>query len=49
VPAERTKALRKRILNLIFDRTIAKAGHNDIYARSDFQAAMREALDAITH
>jgi pimeloyl-ACP methyl ester carboxylesterase len=49
VPAERTKSLRKRILNLIFDRTIGNAGHNDIYARSDFQAAMREALDAITH
>ena len=27
----------------MFDRTIASAGHNDIYARSDFQAAMDEA------
>lgn len=44
VPGERTDALRKRVPNLVFDRTIAKAGHNDIYARSDFQLAMREAL-----
>jgi pimeloyl-ACP methyl ester carboxylesterase len=48
VPAQRTEALRRRIPNLIFDRTIGNAGHNDIYARSDFQAAMRDALDAIT-
>ena len=48
VPAQRTEALRKRIPKVIFDRTIGNAGHNDIYARSDFQAAMREALDAIT-
>jgi pimeloyl-ACP methyl ester carboxylesterase len=48
VPAARTEALRQRIPNLIFDRTIGNAGHNDIYARSDFQAAMREALAAIT-
>jgi pimeloyl-ACP methyl ester carboxylesterase len=47
VPTQRTEALRKRVSNLIFDRTIGNAGHNDIYARSDFQAAMREALDAI--
>jgi pimeloyl-ACP methyl ester carboxylesterase len=46
VPAERTDALRKRVRNLVFDRTIARAGHNDIYARSDFQEAMREALGA---
>jgi uncharacterized protein len=48
VPAQRTEALRKRTPKLIFDRTIGNAGHNDIYARSDFQAAMREALDAVT-
>lgn len=43
VPAECTAALRKHVPNLVFDETIASAGHNDIYARSDFQAAMREA------
>jgi len=47
IPSARTKALRRRVKNLAFDRTIPGAGHNDIYARSDFQAAMREALDAI--
>jgi pimeloyl-ACP methyl ester carboxylesterase len=47
VPAVRTDALRKRVSNLVFDRTIARAGHNDIYARSDFQLAMREALDRL--
>ena len=44
VHSERTDALRERIPNLVFDRTIARAGHNDIYARSDFQEAAREAL-----
>ena len=44
VPAERTAALRKIIPNLVYDRTITGAGHNDIYARSDFHEAMREAL-----
>jgi pimeloyl-ACP methyl ester carboxylesterase len=47
VPAERTAALRKVIPNLVYDRTIARSGHNDIYARSDFQDAMREALTAV--
>jgi hypothetical protein len=48
VLAARTDALRERIKRLKFDRTIARAGHNDIYARSDFQAAMREALDTLS-
>jgi pimeloyl-ACP methyl ester carboxylesterase len=47
VPAERTSALRKVVPNLVFDRTIVRAGHNDIYARSDFHEAMREALTAV--
>jgi pimeloyl-ACP methyl ester carboxylesterase len=47
VPAERTDALRQEIRNLAFDRTIRRAGHNDIYARSDFQEAMRDALEAV--
>ena len=47
VPAERTAALRERAANLVFDRTIPRAGHNTIYARSDFQLAMREALDRL--
>lgn len=48
VNTERTDALRKSVRNLAFDRTIARAGHNDIYARSEFHEAMREALAAIT-
>ncbi len=47
VPARRTDALRRIISNLAFDRTIRGAGHNDIYARSDFQLAMREALSLL--
>lgn len=48
VATERTDALRKQVSNLAFDRTIEHAGHNDIYARSDFQEAMRDALEAVT-
>ena len=47
VPAERTDGLRKRVQELIFDRTIPGAGHNDIYARSDFHDAMHEAFDRL--
>ena len=39
----RTAALRPQVPNLIYDRTIAGAGHNDIYGRSSFDEAMREA------
>jgi uncharacterized protein len=47
VPSERTEALRNQISNLVFDQTIGRAGHNDIYARSDFQDAMRAAFDEV--
>jgi uncharacterized protein len=47
IPAARTEALRHRIPNLVFDRTIPGAGHNDVYARSDFQDALDEALEAV--
>ena len=47
VPADRTAALRKVVPELVYDRTITRAGHNDIYARSDFQDSMREALATI--
>jgi pimeloyl-ACP methyl ester carboxylesterase len=40
----RTAALRRDVPHLIFDRTFAGAGHNDIYQRSDFEAGLREAL-----
>jgi len=47
VPSERTAALRKVIPNLVYDRTIARSGHNDIYTRSDFHESMRDALSAV--
>ena len=47
VPTARTTALREVVPHLVFDRTIAHAGHNDIYARSDFHEAMRDALHAV--
>ena len=47
IPRERTDALRETVRNLVFDRTIRRAGHNDIYARSDFHEAMRKALAAL--
>jgi uncharacterized protein len=49
VLSARTEALRARIPNVAFDRTIARSGHNDIYSRLEFQEAMREALTAVSH
>lgn len=40
----RTQGLRIKARNLVFDRTIDGAGHNDIYGRPEFAAAMQEAL-----
>ena len=47
IPPARTEALRPKVPNLVFDRTIERAGHNDIYQRQAFQHAMREAFDAV--
>jgi hypothetical protein len=44
IPPPRTEGLRRAAGRLVYDRTIAGAGHNDIYDRPDFRAAMREAL-----
>jgi hypothetical protein len=43
VPARRSAPLRPVIRNLVFERAV-DAGHNDIYDRPAFAAAMREAL-----
>jgi len=43
----RTAALRREVPNLAFDRVFAAAGHNDIYQRSDFDAGLREAFQAV--
>ena len=40
----RTQGLRQKARNVVFDRTITGAGHNDIYNRPEFAAAMQEAL-----
>jgi uncharacterized protein len=47
IPPRRTQALRRKIPNLVFDRTIVGAGHNDIYERPEFRQAMREAIIAL--
>lgn len=47
IPTARTDALRRAVPNLVFNRNIPGAGHNDIYLRDDFRAAMDEALTAV--
>jgi pimeloyl-ACP methyl ester carboxylesterase len=47
VPARRSEPLRGAIPNLVLDRTIAEAGHNDLYGLPAFAAAMHEALARI--
>lgn len=47
IPPRRTEALRSKVGNIVFDRTIAGAGHNDLYHRPEFRDAMREALVAV--
>jgi uncharacterized protein len=44
VAARRTAALRASVPNLVFDRTVPGAGHNDIYQHPAFRQAMQEAL-----
>ena len=44
VPARRSEPLRGAIPNLILDRTIPEAGHNDLYGNPSFVAAMNEAV-----
>ena len=46
---KRTDALRTAVANLASDRTIAGAGHNDIYDHPAFRPAMHEALAAVLH
>jgi uncharacterized protein len=48
IRSARTDGLRRKARKLVFDRTIAGAGHNDIYERPEFMAAMREALAAVS-
>jgi pimeloyl-ACP methyl ester carboxylesterase len=48
IPPARTEALRGHVSNLVFDRTIAGAGHNDIYQRDAFHQAIKQALDEVS-
>jgi pimeloyl-ACP methyl ester carboxylesterase len=43
----RSDALRQAAGHVAYSRVIAGAGHNDIYQREDFRAAMHEALAAL--
>ena len=47
ITPRRTDALRASVGNLLFDRTIRGAGHNDIYHHTQFHLAMHEALGAL--
>jgi pimeloyl-ACP methyl ester carboxylesterase len=47
VPARRTERLRRALPDLVYDRTIEGAGHNDIYRHQAFRDAMAEALARI--
>ena len=47
VPPRRTEPLRRSVGNLVFDRVISRAEHNDLYDRAEFRRAMREALSIV--
>jgi hypothetical protein len=47
VSLKRSEPLRSAIPNLVFDRNIKDAGHNDLYDHPAFKGAMREALARI--
>jgi uncharacterized protein len=44
VPARRTEPLRNAARNLVLDRVIVDADHNDLYDTAEFERALREAL-----
>jgi len=43
----RTEALRRRVPNIVFDRTFPTSGHDDVSQHPEFRAAIREALNRI--
>ncbi len=47
VPPSRTDGVRRSVRNLIADRVITNASHNDIYDRIEYRRAMQEALSLI--
>jgi pimeloyl-ACP methyl ester carboxylesterase len=48
VPPRRTEPVRHAARNLVFDRTIAGADHNDVYENPAFRAALAEALARVS-
>ena len=48
IRSQRSDGLRSAARHLSYNRTVNGAGHNDIYQRSDFHHAMRDALKAVT-
>jgi pimeloyl-ACP methyl ester carboxylesterase len=44
IPQQRSEPLRAAARSLIMDKTIAAAGHNDIYSKSEFEQTMRLAM-----
>jgi pimeloyl-ACP methyl ester carboxylesterase len=47
IPPSRSDPLRRVIRNLVFDRTIEDAGHNDLYGHPDFNLTMHQALASV--
>ena len=47
IPPARAEALAKAARNVVFNRTVAGASHNDIYDRGEFRVAMNAALEAL--
>ena len=47
IPHRRTEAFRQAVPDPVLDRTISGAGHNDLYGRPEFRAAIAEALASI--
>lgn len=47
VPPRRTELVRKSAANLVLDRVITDAGHNDLYDKAKFKHSLREAMSRI--
>lgn len=48
IPPRRARALAGAVPNLVYERAIEAASHNDIYHHPDFQGAMEQAMERVT-
>jgi pimeloyl-ACP methyl ester carboxylesterase len=48
IPPRRAEALARRVQNLVHQRTIPGAGHNDIYQHPDFPPTLTDALKRVS-